>query len=130
MVLSKSFRVWRKYRPRSVLLETKENPEEALLFETNAIAILCKTRVGRMGVARCVNDWRIVSQAGPNQLHHRSRYWRSALGLVGLGWRSEGGAAVLVKIKSCIAPVLDDSWLLYGWFLALAASATHWGHTC
>ena len=93
MVLSKSFRVWRKYRPRSVLLETKENPEEALLFETNAIAILCKTRVRRMGVAHCVNDWRIVSQAGPNQLHHRSRYWRSALGLVGLDWRSEGGGS-------------------------------------
>lgn len=41
MVLSKSFRVWRKYRPRSVLLESKDNPEEALLFESNAIAILC-----------------------------------------------------------------------------------------
>ena len=52
MVLSKSFRVWRKYRPRSVLLESKENPEEALLFESDTIAILCKTGTngsGRVG---------------------------------------------------------------------------------
>ncbi len=42
MVLKKSFRVWRKYRPRSVLLETKEIPEEALLLESDAIATLCE----------------------------------------------------------------------------------------
>ena len=42
MVLKKSFRVWRKYRPRSVLLESKEIPGQALLFEAGAIAILCE----------------------------------------------------------------------------------------
>lgn len=41
-MLRKSFRVWRKSRPRSVLLESKEVPDEALLFEADAIAILCE----------------------------------------------------------------------------------------
>lgn len=45
MVLKKSFRVWRKYRPRSVLLETKEIPEEALLLESDAIATICEGMV-------------------------------------------------------------------------------------
>ena len=42
MVLTKSIRVWRKYRPRSVLMESKELLDQALLFESNAIAILCE----------------------------------------------------------------------------------------
>lgn len=42
MVLTKTVRVWRKYRPRSVLVESKEVPDEALLFESNTVAVLCK----------------------------------------------------------------------------------------
>lgn len=42
MVLRKSFRVWRKHTPRSVLLESKEIPDEALLFESATVARLCK----------------------------------------------------------------------------------------
>jgi phosphatidylinositol-bisphosphatase len=40
MVLKKSFRVLRRYKPRSVLLESKEIEDEALLFESNTIASL------------------------------------------------------------------------------------------
>ena len=43
MLLRKSFRVWRKYKPRSVLMESREIPDQALLFEARAIAILCKS---------------------------------------------------------------------------------------
>lgn len=39
MVLGKTFRVWKKSQPRSVLLECKNN-EETLLFESGAIAVL------------------------------------------------------------------------------------------
>ena len=42
MVLKKSFRVLRKYKPRSVLLESREIDDEALLFESNTIATLCE----------------------------------------------------------------------------------------
>ena len=42
MLLRKSFRVWRKYKPRSVLMESREISDEALLFEAHSIAILCK----------------------------------------------------------------------------------------
>lgn len=45
MVLKKSVRVWQKYRPRSVMLESKDVPEEALLFESEAIAILSPVEV-------------------------------------------------------------------------------------
>ena len=47
MVLKKSFRVWRKQRPRSVLLESKDVPDEALLFEADSVARLCKGRGAR-----------------------------------------------------------------------------------
>lgn len=40
MVLKKSFRVLRRYKPRSVLLESKEIEGETLLFESNTIATL------------------------------------------------------------------------------------------
>lgn len=40
MVLRKSCRVWRKYRPRSVLLESKDVPDQVLLFESDVIASL------------------------------------------------------------------------------------------
>ena len=40
MVLTKCCRVWRKYKPRSILLESKEVPDHALLFESDIIAIL------------------------------------------------------------------------------------------
>ena len=41
MVLNKSFRVFRRWRPcRSVLLESKSISSEALLFESDTIAIL------------------------------------------------------------------------------------------
>ena len=51
MLLRKSFRVWRKYKPRSVLMESREIPDQALLFEARAIAILCKyqTKFSRIG---------------------------------------------------------------------------------
>ena len=42
MVLSKSYRVWRKYRPRSVLLESRDVPDHVLLFESDVIASLSK----------------------------------------------------------------------------------------
>lgn len=42
MVLTKCCRVWRKYKPRSILLESKEIPDHALLFESDVIAILGK----------------------------------------------------------------------------------------
>ncbi len=42
MVLTKTIRVWRKYKPRSVLVESKEIPDEALLFESNTVAVLCE----------------------------------------------------------------------------------------
>ena len=42
MVLSKSFRVWRKYKPRSVLLESRDVPDHVLLFESDVIASLSK----------------------------------------------------------------------------------------
>ena len=54
MVLSKSFRVWRKYRPRSVLLETKENPEEALLFETSPLDPAVFAAVPALLIAVCL----------------------------------------------------------------------------
>ena len=40
MVLKKSFRVLRRYKPRSVLLESKDIVDETLLFESNTIATL------------------------------------------------------------------------------------------
>lgn len=40
MVLRKSCRIWRKYRPRSVLLESREVPDHVLLFESDVIASL------------------------------------------------------------------------------------------
>lgn len=43
MVLRKSFRVLRRYKPRSVLLESKEIEDETLLFESNTIATLSKS---------------------------------------------------------------------------------------
>ena len=43
MVLRKSCRVWRKYRPRSVLLESKDIPDHVLLFESDVIASLSKS---------------------------------------------------------------------------------------
>lgn len=43
MVLNKSFRVLRKWRPcRSVLLESKTIADESLLFESDYAAVLCK----------------------------------------------------------------------------------------
>ena len=48
MVLRKSFRVLRRYKPRSVLLESREIEDETLLFESNTIATLSKpTRLSR-----------------------------------------------------------------------------------
>lgn len=40
MVLRKSCRVLRKYKPRSILLESKEVPDHVLLFESDIIAAL------------------------------------------------------------------------------------------
>lgn len=42
MVLRKSCRVWRKLKPRSVLLESKEVSDHVLLFESDVIALLSK----------------------------------------------------------------------------------------
>ena len=42
MVLKKSFRVWRRQKPRSVLLDSKAIEDESLLFESNTIATLSK----------------------------------------------------------------------------------------
>ena len=43
MVLKKSFRVLRRYKPRSVLLESREIEGETLLFESNTIATLSES---------------------------------------------------------------------------------------
>lgn len=63
MVLKKSVRVWQKYRPRSVMLESKDVPEEALLFESEAIAILCEFQ---QSTAWCPSDMPAVEE----QLEH------------------------------------------------------------
>ena len=42
MVLKKSFRVLRRHKPRSVVLESKAIEDESLLFESNTIATLSK----------------------------------------------------------------------------------------
>lgn len=42
MVLRKSCRVWRKHRPRSVILESRDVPDHCLLFESDVIATLSK----------------------------------------------------------------------------------------
>ena len=44
MVLNKAIKVLRRWRPtRSVLLESKYIPEEALLFESGSLAVLSKS---------------------------------------------------------------------------------------
>lgn len=44
MVLNKAIKVLRRWRPtRSVLLESKCIPEEALLFESGSLAVLSKS---------------------------------------------------------------------------------------
>ena len=44
MVLNKSFKVLRRWRPsRSVLLESKNIPEEALLFESGTLNVLSQS---------------------------------------------------------------------------------------
>lgn len=45
MVLRKSCRVLRKYKPRSILLESKEVPDHVLLFESDIIAALTPVEV-------------------------------------------------------------------------------------
>ena len=42
MVLTKCVRVSWKFKPRSVLMESRDVPDHALLFESDVIAILSK----------------------------------------------------------------------------------------
>lgn len=44
MVLRKSCRVWRKYRPRSLILESRDVTDHALLFESDVVASLSECR--------------------------------------------------------------------------------------
>lgn len=42
MVLTKGYRVWRKLKPRSALLECRDVTDGSLLFELDNVAALCE----------------------------------------------------------------------------------------
>lgn len=58
MALSKGFRIFEKKTPNhSIILEHRTRTNEALLFESQAIAVLCKTYIDALLI---VNDFVVV----------------------------------------------------------------------
>ena len=60
MVLTKGYRVWRKLKPRSALLECRDVTDGSLLFELDNVAALCEY----------VRSWQTIQTPPPPSLSH------------------------------------------------------------